>query len=318
MRETVLCKDTSIAAEMLRRGQLVAFPTETVYGLGVDTHCVPALQAAYAMKRRPSDNPMIAHVTGAEMASALVTTWDKGCAALTEAFWPGPLALVLPRNATVPREAAGGRETLALRAPDHPVAQALLDAFGGAISAPSANRSGHVSPTSAAHVMDEFPEADDLLVLDGGASTIGIESTVLDLTITTPRILRPGAVTAEMLGAIIPDVESPVITAQADSPGTTMRHYAPHTQTIMLAPEAIAEHAASTGHTCAVLALSADVAAPHMNLPMPRDAAAYAHRLYATLREADAAPVETIIVEAPPDTPEWRAVHDRLGRATGR
>jgi L-threonylcarbamoyladenylate synthase len=227
----------------------------------------------------------------------------------------------------VPARATAGRSTIAVRSPAHPVARALLEAVGQPISAPSANRSGHVSPTAAQHVMDEFADvslAHDLLILDGGPCDVGIESTVLDLSQPEqPRILRPGAVTLEQLQEILGEVDAPNVIAQHASPGTSPLHYAPATPAELVAPrelQNILERYEREGVRCAVLCFDATTAGKsHAIIRMPHDSKRYAHDIYARLRDADALACDRIVVEAPPaDSDLWRAVHDRLHRATAR
>ncbi|MHC4965553.1 MAG: L-threonylcarbamoyladenylate synthase [Planctomycetota bacterium] len=306
------------AAARLRDGRVVAFPTETVYGLGADTFRVDAIDRVYALKGRPLDNPLIAHVLDEEQACT-VGAWDDRCSSLARELWPGPLTLVLPRAAAVPSEATAGWPTIAVRAPAHPVARALLSAFGGSISAPSANRSGHVSPTTATHVADDFSDDEDLLILDGGPCAVGIESTVLDLTGSMPTVLRPGAVSVETLRERLGDVAVGDIAHQAASPGTTLRHYAPETITELVAPDDLGPRLAALRRPAVVLCFDEGVvAAPHQAIVMPRAPEAYAARLYGALREADARRPARIIVEQPPTGGGmWLAVHDRLRRATG-
>lgn len=309
------------AADRLRRGGIVAFPTETVYGLGADLFKARAMQKVFALKGRPADNPLIAHVTGAEQArEKVVAEWDERCEQLATRFWPGPLTLVLPKSAEVPEIATAGRSTIAVRAPDHAVARALLESFGGVIAAPSANRSGHVSPTRAEHVADDFASESDLLILDGGACAIGIESTVLDVTVDPAIVLRPGAVTAEALRGLIGEVDSPAFKEQAASPGTSPQHYAPRTHAIVLDREEIARRLGARDEPIAAIVLE-----PPSNLSptegchvftLPRDPEAYAASLYAVLRQADASDTVLIVIERPPeDDARWRAVRDRLNRA---
>ncbi|MCA9284325.1 MAG: threonylcarbamoyl-AMP synthase, partial [Phycisphaerales bacterium] len=277
----------SQAVAALRAGGIVAFPTETVYGLGACTLNPDAIERVYRLKGRPADNPLIAHVGDAGQARQLVERWDERADRLAHRFWPGPLALVLARRASVPAIAAGGRDTLAVRAPGHPVALELLRRLGAAISAPSANRSGRVSPTTAQHVAEEFPDADELLILDGGPCTVGVESTVLDLTVEPPRVLRPGAVTAEMLSRTIGAVDAARVKAQAHAPGTSAAHYAPQTPARIVDTAALADAFHDLQGRAAILAWTrTEVPPPHRTLVMPDDAAAYATRLYAALREA--------------------------------
>ena len=305
------------ASRLLERGQLVVFPTETVYGLGGDTRNVEAIRKIYALKGRPADNPLIAHVYDDEQARPIVRRWDDRCAVLSQHFWPGPLTLVLGRAEIVDPAATAGLDTIAARAPQHVAARALLQAFGRSISAPSANRSGRVSPTSAQHVLADFPEADDLMVLDGGACEIGIESTVLEMTGPIPRVLRPGAITVERLRKVLGDVEAPQITTQLPSPGTTLRHYAPHTPAELVDAAQLAQRLAA-GAPAAVLCFDpASVKPPHVPVPMPRSAEPYAARLYDALRIADASGLSRILIEQPPETHgQWTAIFDRLRRAT--
>ncbi|MHC5002861.1 MAG: L-threonylcarbamoyladenylate synthase [Planctomycetota bacterium] len=311
------------AATRLRAGQVVVFPTETVYGLGADTFNVLAVRLVYAMKGRALDNPLIAHVVDAAQAATIVVGWDARCATLAERFWPGPLTLVLPRGERVPARATAGHPTIAVRCPRHAVARRLLEAFGGPVSAPSANRSGHVSPTTAGHVAQEFADEDDLLVLDGGPCEVGIESTVLDLAADRPRILRPGSVTALELAELLGEIDAPELRGQDRGPGTTMAHYAPRTPAVLLDRAALATHlqqATDSGRRLAVLCFDpAAVMPPHRAFAMPQSAGDYAKVLYDALRRADDVGASEIAIERPPLSNEmWRAVLDRLVRATAR
>ncbi len=305
------------ATRLLERGQVVVFPTETVYGLGADTRNAEAVQKIYALKGRPADNPLIAHVYDFEQARPIVARWDNRCAVLSQHFWPGPLTLVLDRAEIVDPAASAGLDTIAVRAPRHVVARALLHAFGRSISAPSANRSGRVSPTSAQHVVDDFPEADELLVLDGGACEIGIESTVLELTEPTPRVLRPGAITVERLREVLGEVDAPPVTTQLASPGTSLWHYAPRTPAELVDAAQLAQRLA-IGWPAAVLCFDPEsVKPPHVAVAMPRSAEPYAARLYDALRQVDASGLSRILIERPPETHgQWAAIFDRLRRAT--
>lgn len=306
------------AAARLRDGEVVAFPTETVYGLGALTHDATALQAIFTLKRRPLDNPLIAHVVDGEAAAGLTTLWPASCDALAETFWPGALTLVLPRRADVPDEATAGRETIAVRAPRHPTARALLDAVGAAISAPSANRSGHVSPTTAAHVAADFPEADDLVILDAGPCTIGLESTVLDIMCDPPCILRPGSVTQTELEGVLGPVAVREGGGQAHSPGTAVRHYAPRIPVSIVETDDLPHRLPRIMSPCAVLCFEAEsVPAPHRPIVMPQGAGDYARRLYDALRQAESMDVVQIVIESVPASNDmWRAIDDRLRRAT--
>ena len=220
------------AAELLRQGRLVAFPTETVYGLGADATQAGAVRRIFAAKGRPSTNPLIVHVADAFFARQYTTHWSELAEALAAVFWPGPLTLVLPKHPSIVDEVSAGLHTVGLRVPDHPFALELLHAFGGPVAAPSANRSNQVSPTTADHVRTELGERVDL-ILDGGPCTVGIESTVLDLTGKTPTILRPGGVSRAQLQAVLGQVDerSGVVAVDeaAIAPGQHATHYAPRT-----------------------------------------------------------------------------------------
>ena len=318
------------AADNLRAGGAVAFPTETVYGLGALTFNENGLDLVYGLKGRPPGNPLIAHVLDATQARMLVApgAWDDRCERLTNEFWPGPLTLVLPKGARVPARATADLPTVAIRAPAHAVARRLIDAVGEPISAPSANRSGHVSPTTAQHVLDEFIDSDhqasrELLVIDGGACDVGLESTVLDLTRSPPRVLRPGSVTLEQLREALGVVDSAVIESQDSSPGTSLAHYAPRTPVQLVEAASLRAELdahARAGRRCVALCFDASVIAPpHASIVVSNHPATYAHNLYRLLREADAQGSDQIVVEMPADSSHlWRAIRDRLSRAAAR
>jgi L-threonylcarbamoyladenylate synthase len=304
------------AAEILKRGGLVAFPTETVYGLGADASSKEAVARLYAAKRRPADHPVIVHFASTRAAFEWAREIPQAARTLAERFWPGPLTMILKRAARAGDFVTGGQDTVGLRVPRHPVAQQLLQAFGGGIAAPSANRFGQVSPTTAAHVREDLGKDVDL-VLDGGPSEVGIESTIVDLSGAQPVLLRPGQISAaaleEALGARL---ES----KQADSPrhsGGLERHYAPKTPAKLVPTHELDQQIARLKDKVAVLAFSRPDERVDYWLRMPREPAAYAHKLYAALRELDTARCEMILIEAPPDAPEWAGVRDRLARATG-
>jgi len=322
MSRIVEPSETAIAeaARVLAAGGLIALPTETVYGLGADTFNADALRAVYAIKGRPLDNPLIAHVLDPSQARRLVRHWSERAEALAQQFWPGPLTLILERGETVPNEATAGRPTIAVRSPSHAVARTLLGVFGRPISAPSANRSGHVSPTRAAHVADDFAD-EDLLILDGGPSECGIESTVVDLTVSPPRILRPGSISEEQVAATLAEpVLSPTISEQEASPGTSARHYAPRTPVELLDRGEIERRLRNAEGRAVVLVIGSHaVAAPHAAIPMPDDPRRYASHLYETLRRADALGANVILIERPPSAgPLWTAIINRLDRAASR
>jgi L-threonylcarbamoyladenylate synthase len=303
------------AAAVLKRGGLVGFPTETVYGLGADAASRDAVARLYAAKRRPADHPVIVHFADARQAFAWARDVPEGAKKLAAKFWPGPLTLVLKRSGKAGDFVTGGQDTIGLRVPAHPVAQELLQAFGGGIAAPSANRFGAISATTAAHVKADLGD-DAEVVLDGGPSEVGIESTIVDLSGDGAVLLRPGRLTRPELEAVLGTL---VQEKRADSPrhsGGLERHYAPRTPARLVPPHELDREIARRGATVAVLAFSRPDERVDYWLRMPREPLGYAQRLYAALRELDGAGCESILVEAPPDTPEWAGVRDRLVRAT--
>ena len=306
------------AAERLRAGGVVAFATETVYGLGADTMNAAAVQETYRLKGRPLDNPLIAHVVDVADARRLTTGWDQRADKLAIRFWPGPLTMILARHPGVPPESVAGLPTIAVRSPMHPLARCLLYAFGGAISAPSANLSGHVSPTSAQHVMEDFAGEEDLLVLDGGASSFGIESTVVDLTGPEVVVRRPGSITVEQLRRAVEGVRLEPGLVQGASPGTAASHYAPATPATLVPGPELEAHLRTLQGTAVVLTLDRSrVPPPHQAISMPVGAEEYARTLYRALREADHLGAASIVIEEPPGRDGlWVAVRDRLQRAT--
>lgn len=306
------------AANLLRAGGVVAFPTETVYGLGADARNAAAVRRVYAIKGRPADHPLIVHLAAADWLDDWARAVPDAARALTRAYWPGPLTLVLPRRPGVLDVVTGGQDSVALRMPAHPIALALIEA-AGALVAPSANRFGHVSPTTAEHVRAELGEAVDL-VLDGGPCRVGVESTVLSLLTDTPTLLRPGAISPEAIEAVL---GRPVARQGAGvrAPGTLPAHYAPKTPLELLPSPAVEQRAVvllDQGLQVAVLGwgeTTRRLPAGVRRLAMPVRAEDYARRLYAALRELDGAGCDVILVEAPPATSEWLAVQDRLTRA---
>ncbi len=305
-----MSEDVRRAADILKRGGLVAFPTETVYGLGADAANAQAVARLYAVKGRPADHPVIVHFAGAEQAFAWAREVPDAARRLAARFWPGPLTLILKRSPLAQDFVTGGQDTVGLRVPSHPVARELLEEFKKGVAAPSANRFGLVSPTTAAHVREDLGEDVDL-VLEGGSSEIGIESTIVDLSGVGAVLLRPGGISEEQLGITLS-------TRTADSPrhsGGLERHYAPRTPARLVPTHALDKAISSAGNRVAVLAFSRPDERVDYWLRMPREPAAYAQRLYAALRELDSAACEAILVEAPPEAPEWAAVHDRLRRA---
>jgi L-threonylcarbamoyladenylate synthase len=312
------------AVQLLRAGELVAFPTETVYGLGADAANPAAVARIFAAKGRPADHPVIVHLAAASQINRWARDVPPAAMQLAAAYWPGPLTLILKRAPQVPDAVTGGQDTVGLRVPDQPLALQLLRAFGGGIAAPSANRFGRISPTTAAHVHSEFGE-NAPLVLDGGPCRLGIESTIVDLSRGLPVVLRPGSITVADIAAVLG--ESPVNSGTSGAPrvsGSLASHYAPRTPLRLIPGEALAAEVRcqlDAGVSLFVLArraapLFSDHAAQRFQWrQLPDGAAAYAHDLYAALRAADSASCGLIIAEAPPDLPAWLAVTDRLHRA---
>jgi L-threonylcarbamoyladenylate synthase len=307
------------AARALRSGGLVAFPTETVYGLGADATSAPAVGRVFAAKGRPATNPLIVHVADEAVARRYSRRWPEAARRLAERFWPGPLTLVLPRSDAIVKEATAGLDTVGLRAPDHPLALALLRAFDGPVAAPSANRSTRISPTTAEHVRQELGDRVDM-ILDGGPCRVGIESTVLDLSGDVPAILRPGGVTREQIEAVLGasvrqnEFVTEAVTP-AMSPGQHEVHYAPHAPAYRFEASQRGQVLADDTGVMALGPLRADRKGG-MIVAMPNDPADYARRFYATLREIDETRPRAIYIEMPPDEPRWSALRDRIRRAT--
>ncbi len=308
------------AAQRLQAGELVAFPTETVYGLGADATNAEAVAKIYACKGRPSFNPLIVHVADIEGAGRIVE-WNECAQKLAEQFWPGPLTLVLPSRGVVCDAVSAGLPSVAVRVPAHPVALELLRQSGLALAAPSANRSQQVSPTRASHVAASLGE--DVRILDGGPCEIGLESTVLDLSGGRPQILRPGALGARELQPIIGEVLALNQTIADDqtprtSPGQMARHYAPRAAVRLFSHLTDAHfHAVmlGDGKNLGVLSLEPTTLTAR-EIIMPHDPASYGRELYAALHELDEAGVELILIEEVPNTSSWEAIKDRLRRAT--
>lgn len=311
------------AAALLREGRLVAFPTETVYGLGADARSAAAVARIFAAKGRPPTHPLIVHVPSLEAAAAVAELHDPRIARLAAAFWPGPLTLVLPRLASVPPEVSAGLPSVGVRVPAHPVALALLRAVDRPIAAPSANLYTTVSPTSARHVERSLGGRIDAL-LDGGETPIGIESTVLSLAEGAARLLRPGAIGQAELEAVIGPIErGPGVVREGAhaSPGLSAKHYAPRATVRLVGAEALVEtvEALPAGARVVVVARRARPAALQVEawLQLPETPAAYARQLYAALHAVEEAGATHAVLEAVPAGAGWEAVADRLGRAAG-
>ncbi|MFI6984908.1 L-threonylcarbamoyladenylate synthase [Embleya sp. NPDC050154] len=319
---TTRTADIEKAAAVLRDGGLVALPTETVYGLGADAENPAALARVFQAKGRPPSHPLIVHIAGAERLGDWVREVPATARLLAARFWPGPLTLVLRRGGRVSPAATGGLETVAVRVPDHPVALALLSAFGGGVAAPSANRFGAVSPTTADHVRAELGDAVDF-VLDGGPCLVGVESTIVDATGDVPSILRPGGVTREDLEAVLGRSLEVDSTGRTPVPGRHPSHYAPRARVILVEPENVvaeAELAQESGQRVGVLVPSSRAGAPvkaHTVMAVPESPAAYAQGLYGILREFDRRGCDVVVVSLPADEGLGLAIANRLRRAAG-
>jgi L-threonylcarbamoyladenylate synthase len=312
------------AAQVLAAGELVAFPTETVYGLGANAASEDAVAKIFAAKGRPSDHPLIVHLADSSAVAAFASEVPVFAHKLIQAFWPGPLTLILRRRSGMAAAAAGGQDSIGLRCPAHPVAHALLLACAPAVpglAAPSANKFGRVSPTTAEHVQAEF--GDSLLVLDGGPCRVGIESTIIDCTRGAPVLLRPGVLTREEVEAACGEPLRSIGELQEQEPrasGTLASHYAPEARVRLMDAQALQTALDLLGPDAAGIAVYSRAimqtpSAQVLRRRMPDDAAETARQLFAVLREFDAQAVKLIWVETPPDQPEWEGVRDRLERA---
>jgi L-threonylcarbamoyladenylate synthase len=297
---------------------VIALPTETVYGLGADAMSETAVAKIFALKGRPADHPLIVHFANPDSIAEWASSVPREARILAAHFWPGPLTMILPRAPRVPKVVTGGQDTVGLRCPSHPVAQALLAEFArtgsGAVAAPSANKFGHVSPTTAAHVREEF--GPDLFILDGGACEVGLESTIVDLSRGKPVLLRPGAVTREEIAQALGTNPEDRDAQAPRASGTLAAHYAPRTALAIVEAAALDIELARPANI-AVLALREPPPTAHVTawITAPFDVGRYAHDLYANLRKLDGSGAKRIVAEAPPTTPPWEAVNDRLLRA---
>jgi len=301
------------AAELLRAGRLVAFPTETVYGLGANALDEAAVARIFEAKGRPPTSPVIVHVCSIDLARAIVAEWPAGAEALGRRFWPGPLTLVLRKHRLIPEQVTAGLDTVGVRVPAHPLAQALLREAGVPVAAPSANRFSELSPTTADHVRASLADRVDC-ILDGGPTAVGIESTVLSLAGDSPRLLRPGMVSREQIESVIGPIEVRTGAAPAGvahpSPGLHARHYSPRTRLVLVANGAL-----PPGRGAYVFRTKPAPAVAR-NVGMPATPDAYAAQLYSALHELDRESWDWIAVEQPPEAPEWAAILDRLRRAS--
>jgi L-threonylcarbamoyladenylate synthase len=312
------------AAELLQSGEVVALPTETVYGLAANALNAKAVAKIFEIKGRPSHNPIIAHVAGLDMARRCASRWPALADRLANAFWPGPLTLVLPRAEAVPDVVTAGGSTVGIRWPSHPFIQAVIRHCGFPLAAPSANLSNQVSPTNARHVVKQLGDKIPLIV-DGGQSQVGIESTVLDLSRSPPRVLRPGMIHQQALLAVTGELVDRNGPRQGvlKSPGLLPKHYSPRARLVVCAwndDRDLQAHAESLGVTRSKIHVIAHTRIPSarnfggVNV-IPHDPEAFARAIYAQLHECDEAGAEVIVVEALPETDEWRGVLDRLNRA---
>lgn len=324
MQQTVIdLAAVQLAARKLEAGKLVAFPTETVYGLGADAENPAAIADIYAAKGRPANHPVIVHIAPEADIAYWAAHVPVEATKLIAAFWPGPLTLIVKRAAHIPDSVAGGQDSIGVRCPSHPVAQALLREFKGGkggVAGPSANKFGHVSPTTAQHVRDEFTDTPLVdYVLDGGQSDVGIESTILDVSRVATHgvvLLRPGQISIDQVANVLgvapnlPDVAAP------RASGTLDAHYAPRTPVTQVSPEVLVSTLADlAAYKVAVIRRTVAVDAVHAHIDMPELADAYAHDLYAALRAMDQVGADLIVVEALPQDAAWQGVNDRLRRA---
>jgi L-threonylcarbamoyladenylate synthase len=329
------------AAAFLRAGQLVSFPTETVYGLGADAGNKDAIHRLYQAKGRPSTHPVIVHVHSLDLVPNWASDVPPEFLKLAESFWPGPLTMVLKKSSSVLNEVTGGQDTVALRMPKHPVALSLLESFGGGLVAPSANKFGRISPTLAEHVIDEFGE-EVAMVLDGGPCNVGIESTIVDLSGSRPRILRPGMISVDMLTAVLGAVAVPAAVPATDAscgqssllpvrseddvrvPGALPSHYAPETPLHVVSTGNFREflnECAKSNQRVSVISFQpqGDGFEPTAWITLPREPDEFARQIYGTLRLLDKRDGDVIVVESPPqDDGRWRGIQDRLKRAAFR
>jgi len=314
-----LCPLVSVdkAVALLRDGALVAIPTETVYGLGADASNEEAVKKIFAAKGRPADHPLIVHLYAFEQIEQWARDIPDVAWQVAEKFWPGPLTLILKKQPQVSDLVTGAQDTVGIRLSRHPKAREILKHFGGGVAAPSANRFGKISPTRAEHVLEELGDRIDGIV-DGGACDVGLESTILDLSGETPRILRPGSITEAMLREVLPNLSATIGKHAPRTPGQLPSHYAPSTELRVLPSDELLSTLSKEKRSVAVLALQnrpADLADTVYWISMPGNADDYGREFYARLRQLDHEPVDCIFVEALPQGGEWLALKDRLKRA---
>ncbi len=306
----------SNAVQALKHGEVIGLPTETVYGLAADAMNISAVRKIFALKGRPVDHPLIVHIADSAQLPKWAINIPEEAFVLAQHFWPGPLTMILRKHADVPDEVTGGQETVGLRCPAHPLALTVLRQLNSGVAAPSANRFGRISPTTAQHVRDEFGAAVPI-VLDGGECEVGIESTIIDLSSEQPRLLRPGMISQDEIEAVIGPI---ALNADRESPrvsGSLAAHYAPRTPMQMFPRTALmSEYARKTelGLNCEALCLDA-MPRGMKGLSLHNEYHAYAHGLYAAMRELDSRNADLLLIEQTPQTSDWLAVNDRLNRA---
>lgn len=301
------------AIELLQRGEVVAIPTETVYGLAADARNELAIAKIYATKQRPANNPLIVHIASAAQVTEWASEFPPLAQQLAQAFWPGPLTLVLPARAEVSQTVRAGEPTVALRVPAHPVALALLNDSGLGLAAPSANKYTQLSPTTAQHV--ELSLGNDIPVLEGGACQVGIESTIVSVHGDEWQLLRPGMIEAAAIAAIAGKPATRQMTPTPKAPGQYLLHYSPRTPCLLFASTSAMLPYAQTRPAAAALLFGDATRVTNKDVYLPNDPTLAAEQLYAALHTLDAAQAEVILIESPPATPEWDALRDRLQRA---
>ncbi len=309
------------AADLLRQGRLVAFPTETVYGLGADASNPGAVAAIFKAKGRPADHPLIVHIGLVKQLQDWAKDVPEAVYSLAERFWPGPLTLILSKQDKVSPQLTGGQQTVGLRIPGHKVALQLLQTFAGGIAAPSANRFGRISPTCARHVAEELGDRVDI-ILDGGACQVGLESTIIDLSGQQPVLLRPGAISRQQIEELLQTELQLTPRTETRAPGMLAVHYAPVTPAMLCAAgrlsELILQLSVEKRKRIGVLTCRQPIQESlHVHcIHLSDQAGTYAQALYAAMRKLDALHLDTILIEQPPQTEAWQAVHDRLRKAT--
>ncbi|MGC8743513.1 MAG: L-threonylcarbamoyladenylate synthase [Verrucomicrobiia bacterium] len=325
--EEEIVKAVDEAVALLKAGDVVALPTETVYGLAANAFNPAAVEKIFKIKGRPSNNPLIVHISDIEMAKRCVREWNEAAQRLADNFWPGPLTIVLPKSDSIPSVVTAGGDTVGVRFPAHTVIQRVIKHCGFPLAAPSANVSNRVSPTTAQHVFKQLGDRIKLIV-DGGACNVGIESTVFDLTSKPPRVLRPGIIHEDSILAVLSGLKSSSVlfhnkdATTLRSPGMLKKHYSPVAKLICLnwqSEDELKQRLISLGCDPALTCILAWANPPSkfgkVTL-MPKQAKAYARALYSELHHCDELGAKWIIVQTPPDSPEWRAIHDRLLRAS--